>query len=205
MATRRVRSGSICGVIAASGLFSTFASVTGDEIKTAEGNQAAASSVSNRKAHPLAPIFKTTEAIVIFEAKNPPRYTVQPGRDFPGQKRPVEEEKKLTVVCELLMKVKPEPAERLEYFSWMKQPDYPIRFRSWGCILREAKPIPGGWTVKLQAMARATDLTAYPYDVYNRYIEEYELSESGQIRFVRGYPHPDDRDGRPNFRRFGGI
>lgn len=54
-------------------------------------------------------------------------------------------------------------------------------------------------------MARATDLTAYPYDVYNRYIEEYELSETGQIRFVRGYPHPDDHGGSPNFRRFSGI
>lgn len=131
MATRRFRTGLICGVIAASGMLSIFASESGDEIKTPEGHQAASSKESDCSAHPLVSNSKTTEAIVRFEAKNSPRYTVQPGRYFPGQKRPEEEEKRLAVVCELLMKIKPEPAELLEYFSWMKRPDCPIRFRSW--------------------------------------------------------------------------
>jgi hypothetical protein len=72
-------------------------------------------------------------------------------------------------------------------------------------MLRAAKPIPGGWAVTLQAMARAMDSTGHPYDVYDRFVEEYELTESGDIRFVRGYPHPDDGSGRPKYRRFSGL
>jgi len=156
-------------------------------------------------AHPLKPPGKATEAIAEFEAKNPPQYTVQVYREFPGEKFSEAEERTLQKLCDVLMNHKPEPAERLAYFSWIKAEDCPLRFRSWGCMIREAKPVQGGWVVTVQAMARATDSEAHPHVVYDRFIETYEVSDLGEIRYLRGHPHPEDGGGKPHFRRVSGL
>lgn len=189
----------IAGATSAALLISSRTPLFGDEKKPQQ--PAAKPSAKQRPSTP-APAALSSEALAKLAAENPPKYTVQPYRDFPGQIGSDEEEARLKKVCDLLMQIKPEPAERVAYFAWMKRPDCPFQFRSWGCMLREAKPVAGGWNVTLQAMARGTDANGSYYDVFNRYMEEYALTETGQIKFLRGYPHPDDGNGKPNFRKY---
>lgn len=133
------------------------------------------------------------------------KYTVDPSHEYPGFVRPPELQKEFDKVSEMLAKLEPLPPQRIAYFSWLDSPDSPIRFHSWGCLVRDVKPVPGGWKVTLQAMARAEDLSGYPYDVLRRFIEEYSLSETGELKYLRGYPHPEDNDEIPKYKRFGGI
>lgn len=204
MKTRSMRVGSISEFFVAIIVVVTFQICSASDIQTPLGGKEV-NFPTKIQSHPLKPPEKMTEVIADFEAKNPPLYTVQVYRDFPGEKFTEPEERTLAKLCEVLMKQKPEPVERISYFSWIKDVDCPIRFRSWGCMLREAKPVQGGWIVTLQAMARATDSEAHPYVVYDRFIEIYEISDVGNIRYVRGYPHPEDGGGKPHFRRVNGL
>lgn len=131
--------------------------------------------------------------------------TVDPSHEYPGFVRPPEQQKEFEKVSDILEKLEPLPPQRLAYFAWLDSPDCPIRFRSWGCLVREVKPVPGGWTVTLVAMARAEDASGHPYDVLRRFVEEYSLTETGELKYVRGYPHPEDHDDMPRFKRFGGV
>lgn len=153
---------------------------------------------------PVAPTGISPEAMARMRAESP-RYTVDPSRESPDFVRPPDQQKEFEKVSGLLTKLQPVPPERIAYFAWLESPDSPIRFRSWGCLVRQAKPIPGGWAVTLQAMARAEDPSGHPYDVLRRFIEEYTLTHTGELRYVRGYPHPEDNDNVPKYKRFGGI
>lgn len=154
-----------------------------------------------RLAFPVAPTTMTTETHHQLAAQSA-RYTVEAAMPEPGVTRTTDEQKKLEELASRLEKLAPVPNERRAHFAWMENADSPVQFKNWGCLLQEAKPASGGWTLRVIAMARATDSSGQHIDVFNRFIEEYTLTESGKLQLNQGHPHPDD-PGQPRFGRSG--
>jgi len=150
---------------------------------------------------PVAPTTMTTEAHSRM-ALGFAGYTVEPAMVEPGKARSAAEQQDLEKVAEILTRLAPVPTQRQAYFDWLNRPDSAVRFKSWGCLLQEAKPINGGWEVRLTAMARGTDAQGQHIDIFNRFLEEYTLNDAGELHFVRCSAHPDD-NAKPRFGRTG--
>lgn len=146
---------------------------------------------------PVAPTTLTNAQHAELAETTARTYTVEPASLGPYTTRPEEEQKTLEQISEKIAKLAPIPAERLAHFAWMERPDSPVQFRSWGCLLQEAKRIEGGWSVRLVTMARATDSQGRHMDVLYRFVEDYTLSDDGQLRYVHGQAHP--ADDKPRF------
>ena len=150
---------------------------------------------------PAAPTTMTTEAHTRLAAESA-RYTVEAAMPERGTTRPPEEQKRLEDVAARLEKLAPVPDQRRAHFAWLEKPDTPVKFQSWGCLLQDAKPIDGGWNVRLIVMARGTGPAGQHIDIFNRYVEDYTLLENGDLRFLQGRPHLDD-PGKPQYGRSG--
>lgn len=118
-------------------------------------------------------------------------YTVEPvavrGKIQP---RTPEQERRFRDASAILSRLKPVPAERIQFYSWFNREDCPVQFAGWGCLVHDVTPTPEGWLITLWVNPfafRAGSMAT----VHGFYVEEYLWSENGGLRFMRGYPHPD--------------
>ena len=107
------------------------------------------------------------------------------------QPRTPQEEALFQEAVTAMKRVRPVSKERLQFFSWVDQPNIPLIRIGWEAVITQVKPTDQGNLVTMQVRPRVLQgkvvETGRIASVSNLIAEEYLLAQ-GQVRFVRAYP-----------------
>ncbi|WP_020467318.1 hypothetical protein [Singulisphaera acidiphila] len=114
------------------------------------------------------------------------RYTIIPIpiRGAVKARTPQEEElfKQATAI---MLRERPVPPDRLQFFKWIDEGDYRFKLCGWSAFVDEVVPAAGGWGIRLSVWPQVTTEAK----VINNYYEEYAWAD-GVLKFVKGYGNP---------------
>lgn len=116
-----------------------------------------------------------------------PNYTIEP---IPVRgiikARTQEQDQLFQEAAGVLSNVLPEPADRLNFFSWLDRADSPLTRYGWSGFVQDVRPSPAGWLITLWVSPKVSRFGGAAV-VSNRFGEEY-LWAAGEVQYVRGYP-----------------
>ncbi|WP_244884920.1 hypothetical protein [Singulisphaera acidiphila] len=131
----------------------------------------------------------TPEQVAQFQGTNndPARlYTIEPAPIRAEVKaRSPEENKLFEQATAIMLRERPVPPDRVQFFKWVDEGDFRFKIKGWDAFVYTVTPIPGGWGIRLKVWPQLTTEA----QVANGYFEEYTWTD-GVLSFVKGYGDP---------------